>query len=532
VILLPLTWHSWSNDERRAVLAHELAHVVRGDYAAGLLARLALALNAFHPLVRWMAARLHMQQELAADALGARYAGGKARYLVALARLALEQDRPSPCWPARAFLPRRGTLIRRIQMLREHERTGTDGRAWRLVPATVLLGLTIAVGLLRGPARSAADEPPSAPHAGERPPAGGTAFPNRSYADVVLGVARGIPQGRVEQKPSAPLYLRDGKDGVLVFRPAATFRHAGMSRFADLLDEGMRQELAELKIDPAQPGFLRLSVRDIEWVTASVGFGKTTNDKREKRHVLRLGNPVVRTVAPFDWLALLRLCHCKVEEVRIEAGTYYRIRGPIADQLGPNACVYLPDDRTIIVDDETNIRELVGMPPTTPDYLRGVDWRGASQGLFAVALKNGNGLFAKHYETGRPDDALVLPLFKYVDHWVFSVADTDALALWASAVCRDRGASDAVARAVGSLCALGRETLANTDRHAAGESEQRASRLVEALLAHLSIIQVDKLNAPDGPPLNNLMALQADRMGTLADLATILKAELFEVDNK
>ena len=122
VILLPDDWRSWDDSERRAVLAHELAHIVRGDYAAGLLARLAVALNYYHPVVRWMAGRLQLQQELAADAMGARFAGGRASYLVALSRLALEQDGRSPCWPARAFLPGRGTLIRRIAMLRDRRK--------------------------------------------------------------------------------------------------------------------------------------------------------------------------------------------------------------------------------------------------------------------------------------------------------------------------------------------------------------------------------------------------------------------------
>ena len=35
VVLLPDDWRSWSDAERRAVLAHELAHIVRGDYADG-----------------------------------------------------------------------------------------------------------------------------------------------------------------------------------------------------------------------------------------------------------------------------------------------------------------------------------------------------------------------------------------------------------------------------------------------------------------------------------------------------------------
>ena len=36
VIMLPDDWRSWNDADRRAVLAHELAHIHRWDYAAGL----------------------------------------------------------------------------------------------------------------------------------------------------------------------------------------------------------------------------------------------------------------------------------------------------------------------------------------------------------------------------------------------------------------------------------------------------------------------------------------------------------------
>ena len=56
LILLPEDWRSWTEDERRAVLAHELAHVCRGDFFTGLLAQLSLALHFYHPLAHWLAA--------------------------------------------------------------------------------------------------------------------------------------------------------------------------------------------------------------------------------------------------------------------------------------------------------------------------------------------------------------------------------------------------------------------------------------------------------------------------------------------
>ncbi len=38
LLLLPPDWRSWNDTERRAVLAHELVHVARRDYATGLIA--------------------------------------------------------------------------------------------------------------------------------------------------------------------------------------------------------------------------------------------------------------------------------------------------------------------------------------------------------------------------------------------------------------------------------------------------------------------------------------------------------------
>jgi|GEM_PF-829076 len=119
VILLPPTWRNWTEDQRRAVLAHELAHVVRGDYLACVLAQLSLAMHFYHPLVHWLAARLRLEQELAADATAALLSGGRKTYLQSLAELALHTSERSLGWPAHTFLPTQGTFLRRIEMLRD-----------------------------------------------------------------------------------------------------------------------------------------------------------------------------------------------------------------------------------------------------------------------------------------------------------------------------------------------------------------------------------------------------------------------------
>jgi beta-lactamase regulating signal transducer with metallopeptidase domain len=163
VLFLPDDWRTWDDSERRAVFAHELAHITRGDYAVGLLTRLAVAMNYYHPLVRWVAGQLQVQQEQAADVLGAQFAGGCSSYLVALSRLALKQDTRLPSWPARAFLPGPGALIRRITMLRDQDGSMASDRpltaTWRVLTLCSLLGATFAVATFRGPVRAADDAP-------------------------------------------------------------------------------------------------------------------------------------------------------------------------------------------------------------------------------------------------------------------------------------------------------------------------------------------------------------------------------------
>ena len=121
--LFPYTtlFRSWTAEERRAVLAHEIAHVVRNDFLAWIFAQIGLVFHFYHPLVHWLAGRLRLEQELAADAAAAAVSGGQQAYLKMLAELALRQpDRPLS-WPARTFLPTRRTFLRRIEMLRDSQ---------------------------------------------------------------------------------------------------------------------------------------------------------------------------------------------------------------------------------------------------------------------------------------------------------------------------------------------------------------------------------------------------------------------------
>jgi beta-lactamase regulating signal transducer with metallopeptidase domain len=173
VILLPTDWRTWTDDQRRAVLAHELAHVARGDYLACVLAQISLAIHFYHPLVHWLAARLRLEQELAADATAAELSGGKRSYLTSLAELALHTSERSLGWPAHTFLPTQGTFLRRIEMLRDARPVTPAPRPrsalrWAAV-GVLVLGAALIAGLRGGPATSPFDNEATA-----QPPAAGT----------------------------------------------------------------------------------------------------------------------------------------------------------------------------------------------------------------------------------------------------------------------------------------------------------------------------------------------------------------------
>jgi len=175
VILLPADWRRWTSQERRAILAHEMAHIVHNDYLAGILSRVGLALHFYHPIVHWLVARMRLEQEFAADAVAAEFAGGRREYLKTLAQMALRQSSESPLILARAFASEPSMFLRRIKRLRDSQRPTNhlSARKQALLVATFLLAGLIVSGV-RGPSSShvwarALQETPSAQRINKEP---------------------------------------------------------------------------------------------------------------------------------------------------------------------------------------------------------------------------------------------------------------------------------------------------------------------------------------------------------------------------
>lgn len=80
VILLPLAWRRWSDEQLRAVLAHEMAHVRRHDPLVNLLAHANRCLFWFHPAAWWLQRALAAAAEQSCDEAAVRVVGAPDAY--------------------------------------------------------------------------------------------------------------------------------------------------------------------------------------------------------------------------------------------------------------------------------------------------------------------------------------------------------------------------------------------------------------------------------------------------------------------
>ncbi len=144
VLLLPVGFVTQlSVRELEAVLAHELAHVKRHDYAVNLLQSVIEVLYFFHPALWWLSARVREEREHCCDDLAVQAIGGNGQILArALARIEeLRLSGQTAPALAMAFAGRRQQLLHRVRRV-----LGVPTRPF--VSNASLAGLTLATLLL------------------------------------------------------------------------------------------------------------------------------------------------------------------------------------------------------------------------------------------------------------------------------------------------------------------------------------------------------------------------------------------------
>jgi beta-lactamase regulating signal transducer with metallopeptidase domain len=164
VILIPVeALTGMPAEQLTALLAHEMAHIARGDYLASILQSVAEALLFYHPAVWWISEQIRMERELCCDDMAVAASGDVLVYARALAAL---ESRRTP-GPRPALAASGGSLAKRIRRLIEGENTAANtvpaaGAAWAMALlwfAGIGLATVHAAPTPPPPLRMAAPEP-------------------------------------------------------------------------------------------------------------------------------------------------------------------------------------------------------------------------------------------------------------------------------------------------------------------------------------------------------------------------------------
>lgn len=141
VILLPASaFTQLSPAQLEAILAHELAHVRRHDFAVNLLQACVEALLFYHPAIWWLSARIREERELACDDVAVALCGDALAYAQALAVL---DDLRSPL-PTLALASHGGSLMKRITRLIQPQLLPTPTLRTALLSALTATALSAA----------------------------------------------------------------------------------------------------------------------------------------------------------------------------------------------------------------------------------------------------------------------------------------------------------------------------------------------------------------------------------------------------
>lgn len=144
-ILVPRSAVAWPADRIRIVLAHELAHVARGDWPIQLAAEIVRAAHWFNPLAWFVCGRLRLESEHACDDTVLRLGTDGADYASHLLALARSMQIARAWVPAEAIF-RPSSFERRVTaMLNGRLDRSPLSRAGRLAAGAALAAVTLLV---------------------------------------------------------------------------------------------------------------------------------------------------------------------------------------------------------------------------------------------------------------------------------------------------------------------------------------------------------------------------------------------------
>jgi beta-lactamase regulating signal transducer with metallopeptidase domain len=178
-IILPPAWREWNESKIGVVLAHELSHVRRGDYATLLLSSLNRCMFWFSPLSWWLDRQLRELAELVSDDSALRAGSDRTHYAEVLLGFfeAMRNQGGRVRWQG-VSMARSGNAHRRIDRILAANRKLSAPAPW-----PVLLGVAVLTTPLLYLSAAAQSTPKSKPNAA---PAASTSAPPALDSYVIV----------------------------------------------------------------------------------------------------------------------------------------------------------------------------------------------------------------------------------------------------------------------------------------------------------------------------------------------------------
>jgi len=140
-ILVPADYREWSAAKRDAVLAHEEAHIARGDFFVQLAARIHCALFWFSPFAWWLQSKLAEIAETASDDAAVRRLEDRAAY----AEILVEVSRCAQRTPLIMAMAKSSFIAQRVDHILSEAPDRHPGLALRAFTIAALTALAFAV---------------------------------------------------------------------------------------------------------------------------------------------------------------------------------------------------------------------------------------------------------------------------------------------------------------------------------------------------------------------------------------------------
>lgn len=252
-IVLPAEAMSWTDQRRRVVLLHELAHIQRRDMFGQLLSRLACVMYWFHPLVWLAAGHLRAESERACDDLAIRSGAKASDYAQHLLDIVTSIRGPVAPAAACTMARKRDFEGRMLAILDPERRRGAPSRvrAMVLVGALGALYGVIAIAVLAP--REAAASPRAVQDVTLAPVVATSAVAHSISRDVAKSVTTSVTKSlRSLARPEAEVQSADSNVrrstllmGILRGDSSASLRKVaawGLQQFQD--ESGVREALA------------------------------------------------------------------------------------------------------------------------------------------------------------------------------------------------------------------------------------------------------------------------------------------------